>query len=68
MQNQSIDSFKCRKILNVDGKEYVYFSLIEAEKNGLTGISKLPYSMKVVLENLLRFEDNNTVKKLILKQ
>ncbi|MCF6344445.1 MAG: aconitate hydratase AcnA [Devosiaceae bacterium] len=63
MQNQSIDSFKCRKILNVNGKEYVYFSLIEAEKNGLAGISKLPYSMKVVLENLLRFEDNNTVKK-----
>ncbi len=67
MQNQSIDSFKCRKILNINGKEYVYFSLIEAEKNGLTGISKLPYSMKVVLENLLRFEDNNTVKKADIK-
>jgi aconitate hydratase len=37
--------------------EYVYYSLVEAEKNGLTGISKLPYSMKVLLENLLRNED-----------
>ncbi len=63
MQNQSIDSFKCRKILQVNGKEYVYYSLKEAEKNGLAGISKLPYSMKVVLENLLRFEDNITVSK-----
>ncbi len=63
MQNQSLDSFNCRKTLNVNGKEYVYFSLKEAEKNGLSGISKLPYSMKVVLENLLRFEDGTTVDK-----
>ncbi len=63
MQNQSLDSFNCRKVLNVNGKEYVYFSLKEAEKNGLSGISKLPYSMKVVLENLLRFEDGSTVDK-----
>ncbi len=63
MQDQSLNSFNCRKILNVNGKEYIYFSLPEAEKNGLSGISNLPYSMKVVLENLLRFEDNNSVKK-----
>jgi len=49
----SPDSFKCRKTLNVNGKEFIYYSLIEAEKNGLTGISKLPYSLKVLLENLL---------------
>ncbi|MGH6754189.1 MAG: aconitate hydratase AcnA, partial [Bradyrhizobium sp.] len=42
---------------------YVYYSLPAAEKNGLKGISKLPYSMKVLLENLLRFEDDRTVKK-----
>ncbi|MCA3674466.1 MAG: aconitate hydratase AcnA [Methylobacterium sp.] len=57
----SLDSFQCRKELNVDGKTYVYFSLPEAEKNGLAGISQLPYSMKVLLENLLRHEDNRTV-------
>ncbi|APY13697.1 aconitate hydratase AcnA [Brucella sp. 10RB9214] len=58
-----IDSFKCRKTLSVGGKEYVYYSLTEAEKNGLTGISSLPFSMKVLLENLLRFEDDRSVKK-----
>ncbi len=45
------------------GKEYVYYSLTEAEKNGLAGISSLPFSMKVLLENLLRFEDDRSVKK-----
>src|SRR6266851_1129680 len=59
----SLDSFKCRKTLKVGGKTYVYYSLPAAEKNGLKGISKLPYSMKVLLENLLRNEDGRTVKK-----
>src|SRR5680860_511657 len=58
----SLDSFKCRKTLTAGGKEYVYYSLAEAEKNGLAGISKLPYSLKVLLENLLRFEDGRSVK------
>ncbi|MGU3574252.1 aconitate hydratase AcnA [Brucellaceae bacterium C25G] len=58
-----IDSFKCRKTLQVGSKEYVYYSLTEAEKNGLPDISKLPFSMKVLLENLLRFEDGRSVKK-----
>ncbi len=49
----SLDSFKCRKTLQAGGKTYTYFSLPDAEKNGLPGISKLPYSMKVLLENLL---------------
>lgn len=60
-----IDSFNCRRTLKVGGKEYTYYSLIEAEKNGLEGISRLPFSMKVILENLLRFEDGRTVKKKI---
>src|SRR6201995_1709878 len=59
----SLDSFKCQKTLKVGGKTYVYYSLPTAEKNGLKGISKLPYSMKVLLENLLRNEDGRTVKK-----
>jgi aconitate hydratase len=49
--------------LTVNGKDYVYYSLPTAEKNGLAGISKLPYSMKVVLENLLRNEDGRSVTK-----
>ncbi|EJF98109.1 aconitate hydratase [Bartonella vinsonii subsp. arupensis Pm136co] len=58
-----IDSFNCRRILDVCGQKYTYYSLIEAEKNGLEGVARLPFSMKVILENLLRFEDGRTVKK-----
>ncbi len=58
---KSLDSFKAKKTLQVGDKTYTYFSIPEAEKNGLAGVSKLPYSLKVVLENLLRFEDNRTV-------
>ena len=57
----TIDSFQCRRTLDVDGRQYEYFSLPEAEKNGLAGISRLPFSLKVLLENLLRFEDGQTV-------
>src|ERR1700746_3530769 len=60
---QSLDSFNCRKTLKVGDDAYVYFSLKEAEKNGLAGISELPFSMKILLENLLRFEDGRTVTK-----
>src|ERR1043166_7186945 len=49
----SLDSFKCRKILKVGTKSYVHYSLAAAEKNGLRGISRLPFSMKVLLEHLL---------------
>src|ERR1700755_2274637 len=59
----SLDSFKCQKTLKVGGKTYVYYSLPVAEKNGLKGIAKLPYSMRVLLENLLRHEDGQTVTK-----
>ena len=56
------DSFKCRKTLTVGAKTYEYFSLPDAEKNGLAGIASLPLSLKVLLENLLRFEDGRSVK------
>ncbi|WP_375282581.1 aconitate hydratase AcnA [Marinicauda pacifica] len=59
----SMDSFNCRRDLDVDGKTYTYFDLTEAEKNGLEGVSKLPYTLKVLLENLLRFEDGKSVTK-----
>src|SRR5437868_15547262 len=59
----SLDSFKCAKTLTVGSKTYVYYSLPEAEKHGLRGISRLPFSLKVLLENLLRNEDGRTVTK-----
>ncbi len=58
-----INSFNAKSTLTVGGKSYTYYSIVEAEKHGLAGVSRLPASMKVVLENLLRFEDNRTVKK-----
>ncbi len=57
----SLDSFKSRKTLTVDNKTYTYFSLPDAERNGLNGVSRLPYSMKVLLENLLRHENGRSV-------
>ncbi|MBO1908348.1 aconitate hydratase AcnA [Microvirga sp. 3-52] len=57
------NSFNARQTLKVGDKSYIYYSLVEAEKNGLTGASKLPFSMKVLLENLLRYEDGRTVTK-----
>ena len=59
----SLDSFNCERTLEVRGGTYTYFDLKEAEKNGLKGISKLPRSLKVLLENLLRHEDGTSVKK-----
>ena len=49
--------------ISVNGKNYKYYSLKEAENNGLEGISKLPKSIKVLLENLLRYEDDLSVQK-----
>ncbi|MEB0005604.1 aconitate hydratase AcnA [Pseudomonas sp. MH9.2] len=56
----SLDSLKSLKTLEVDTKTYHYFSLPEAAKS-LGDLSKLPMSLKVLLENLLRWEDNKTV-------
>jgi len=57
----SIDSFKTRQDLSVGRKKYAYYSLPAAEEAGLAGISRLPRSMKVLLENLLRNEDGVSV-------
>ncbi len=59
----SNDSYKTRRKLKVGSKTYTYFSLTAAEKNGLKGVSKLPFSLRVLLENLLRCEDGQSVKK-----
>jgi len=57
------NSYNSLKSITINGKDYKYYSLLEAEKNGLDGISKLPKSLKVLLENLLRYEDDLTVTK-----
>ena len=49
------NSYKTLKSININNNVYKYYSLKEAEKNGLTDISKLPKSLKVLLENLLRY-------------
>src|SRR5712672_3568499 len=59
----SLDSFRCCKTLKVGDKTYAFYSLGAAEKNGLKGISRLPVSMKVLLENLLPNEDGRSVTK-----
>ena len=60
---KSKNSFNSLSKLTTGNKEYNYYSLAEAEKNGLEGISKLPKSLKVLLENLLRYEDDASVTK-----
>ena len=55
------NSYKSLKKISINSKDYNYYSLKEAEKNGLKGIGKLPKSLKVLLENLLRYEDGLSV-------
>jgi aconitate hydratase len=57
----SIDSLKTRRELTAGGKTYHYYSLPAAEEAGLAGIAQLPVSLKVLLENQLRFEDGISV-------
>ena len=55
------DTLKTRRTLNVGGKDYDYYSLKAAEEAGLGDLSRLPFSLKVLLENLLRYEDGRSV-------
>ncbi|HEX3916463.1 MAG TPA: aconitate hydratase AcnA [Caulobacteraceae bacterium] len=57
----SIDSLKTRRELTAGGKTYHYYSLPAAEEAGIAGIGQLPVSLKVLLENQLRFEDGISV-------
>ena len=57
------NSYNSLSHLEVNGKNFKYYSLKKAELNGLQGISKLPKSLKVLLENLLRYEDDISVTK-----
>ena len=55
------DSAKTRKTLTVEGQSVAYYSIPAASDAGLGDFSKLPAALKVVLENMLRFEDGKTV-------
>ena len=57
------NSFNSKSKIKINNQEYTFYSIPEAEKNGLDGVSKLPKSLKVLLENLLRYEDDLTVNK-----
>ena len=57
----SLDSFNSKRTLTAGGNEYVYFSIDAAEHEGLGNVSRLPVSLKILFENLLRFEDALTV-------
>ena len=63
MAQKYVDSFGTRKTLTVDSQSYDIFGLDLLEKSGLKNVSKLPVSLKVLLENLLRQEDNHHVNK-----
>jgi len=60
--SKSIDTLKTRKELKAGGKAYDYFDIGVAGKAMGKDLSRLPYSLKVLLENLLRFEDGSSVK------
>ncbi|MDE0589921.1 aconitate hydratase AcnA [Halocynthiibacter sp. C4] len=55
------DTAKTRKMLSAGGKSISYYSIPAATEAGLGDFSKLPAALKVVLENMLRFEDGKTV-------
>ena len=55
------DTLNTRRTLNVGNKEYDFFSFRAFEEAGLGDVSKLPHTLKVLLENLLRYEDGHTV-------
>src|ERR1035437_10492286 len=59
MKSVGQDSLKTRRTLSVEGRDYAYFSIPEAEKT-VGDVSRLPVSLKVLLENVLRFEDGKS--------
>ncbi|HXQ41847.1 MAG TPA: aconitate hydratase AcnA [Candidatus Udaeobacter sp.] len=63
----AMDSLKTRRSLSVGSKRFAYYSLKAAEKKGLGEISRLPFSLKVLLENLLRNEDGRSVRQADIK-
>ncbi len=63
MAHDSVDSFGVRSSLTVGGRDYVYYNLGKLAEKGYPGVNRLPFSLKVLLENLLRNEDGSAVSK-----
>ena len=59
----ALNSFDTLRQLSINNKTYDYYSLSTLEKCGFTDMVTLPFSLKILLENLLRHEDGKTVKK-----
>lgn len=55
------NNFNARQTLEIDGETFVFYSLPSAAKAGLSDIERLPYSLKIILENLLRHENGTSV-------
>ena len=68
MKPGKINSYKTLSDIEINNRKFKFYSLTKAEENGLEGISKLPKSLKVLLENLLRYEDDISVQKIKLRQ
>ncbi|MEO7165310.1 MAG: aconitate hydratase, partial [Bdellovibrionia bacterium] len=63
MASKNLNSFKTRASMTINNKKWNYHSLPSFAKAGGGDISKLPFSLKILLENLLRHEDGFAVKK-----
>jgi aconitate hydratase len=63
MIHENLNSFQARSTLEVGGRKIGYFDLGAVERAGLGKISRLPFSMRILLENLLRNEDGRSVRK-----
>ena len=63
MQNVHPDSFLAKSTLDVDGTSYTIFDLGALERAGFPNVARLPFSLRILLENLVRFEDGRSVTK-----
>ncbi len=63
MTVKCLNSFDSRQTLSVGAKTYSYYSLHAAERNGLSNLSPLPFSLKVIIENMLRNDDGRSTSK-----
>jgi aconitate hydratase len=63
-----MDSFKTKKSLDFEKGNTSYFSLKELEKNGFSRLGKMPYSIKILVENMLRNEDGKVITKDTIEQ
>src|SRR5215471_18988302 len=63
MADRCLDSFSTRSTLSIGNKTYSYFSLEKLAKNAGVDVARLPFSLRILLENLLRCEDGKAVRK-----